>query len=128
MSNDAESVVTAFFKAMGPPYENCREGFMQFLTDDAVWQNSGLPDCKGKDACLAFLDGFAEKTGMVGLTVDVLAISTRGNQVLTERIDSFQNADGETLFDLPLMGVLEVRDGKISLWRDYFDPRPLLGG
>jgi limonene-1,2-epoxide hydrolase len=26
------------------------------------------------------------------------------------------------------MGVLEVRDGKISLWRDYFDPRPLLGG
>ena len=40
MSNDAESVVTAFFKAIGPPYENCREAFEQFLTDDALWQNS----------------------------------------------------------------------------------------
>lgn len=128
MSNDAESVVTAFFKGMAPPYENCRETFDQFLTDDAVWQNSGLPDCNGKDACLAFLDSFAEKTGMAGLTVDMLAISSRGNQVLTERLDSFQNADGETISDLPLMGVLEVTDGKISLWRDYFDPRPLLGG
>lgn len=128
MSNDAEAVVTAFFKAMGPPYENCRKAWEDFMTDDAVWLNSGFPDCNGKEACLAFLDGFAQQTGMVSLGVEMLAISSNGDTVLTERVDSFLNADGAVIADLPLMGVLKVRDGRIVHWHDYFDPRPLLGG
>ena len=127
MSTDAEAVVTAFFKAMGPPYANCRKGWEEFLTEDAVWQNSGFPDCNGKLECLAFLDGFASQTGLDSLQVEMLNISASGRSVLTERIDYFKNADGETIAPLPLMGVLEVREGEIALWHDYFDPRPLLG-
>jgi limonene-1,2-epoxide hydrolase len=129
VSNDPEAVVTAFFKAMGePPYENCRKAFLDYLADDAVWQNSGFPDCNGKEACMAFIDGFAGQTGMQTLGIETLAMSSSGDTVLTERLDSFVNADGETFAQLPLMGVLKVADGKIVHWHDYFDPRPLLGG
>jgi limonene-1,2-epoxide hydrolase len=39
--------------------------------------------------------------------------------VLNERTDRF-GMNGKWL-DLPVAGVFEVRDGKIVLWRDYFD-------
>jgi limonene-1,2-epoxide hydrolase len=126
MPSDAEAVVTAFFSKLGGPYADMRNAYIECLTEDAVWENSGFPSCKGRDACLEFLDGFAEATGLDALPIEVLAISSNGNTVLTERVDHFQTADGTKFATLPLMGVLEVRDGKISAWRDYFDPRPIL--
>jgi limonene-1,2-epoxide hydrolase len=33
---------------------------------------------------------------------------------------------GAEIFGAPVVGVLEWRDGKITQWRDYFDPGPLL--
>ena len=39
--------------------------------------------------------------------------------VMNERTDRF--VAGDATYDLPVMGVFEVHDGKISLWRDYFD-------
>jgi limonene-1,2-epoxide hydrolase len=39
--------------------------------------------------------------------------------VLNERIDRFKM--GERWVELPLAGVFEIKNGKISLWRDYFD-------
>lgn len=43
-----------------------------------------------------------------------------GNLVLNERSDRFRI--GERWLDLPVAGVFEVADdGRIALWRDYFD-------
>lgn len=43
-----------------------------------------------------------------------------GNVVMNERTDRFRL--GERWLDLPVVGVFEVDDdGKIALWRDYFD-------
>jgi limonene-1,2-epoxide hydrolase len=39
--------------------------------------------------------------------------------VMTERVDRFV-IDGEP-FSLPVMGIFEIVDDKISAWRDYFD-------
>jgi limonene-1,2-epoxide hydrolase len=39
--------------------------------------------------------------------------------VLTERIDKFEV--GGKWIALPVMGAFELREGKISAWRDYFD-------
>ena len=38
---------------------------------------------------------------------------------MNERIDRFKM--GERWIELPLAGVFEITNGKISLWRDYFD-------
>ena len=42
-----------------------------------------------------------------------------GDVVMNERTDRFL-VKGEW-YDLPVAGVFELRDGKIALWRDYFD-------
>jgi limonene-1,2-epoxide hydrolase len=41
--------------------------------------------------------------------------------VLNERIDVFRHHNGGTI-TLPVMGTVTVEDGKITVWRDYFDP------
>ena len=40
--------------------------------------------------------------------------------VMNERTDIIYLKDG-TKVELPVMGVFQFRDGKISHWRDYFD-------
>ena len=51
---------------------------------------------------------------------EVLNIAENGNVVLTERIDNFVLSDGKHL-SVPVMGTMELQDGRISAWRDYFD-------
>lgn len=46
-------------------------------------------------------------------------MSASGNEVLTERLDRLHFPTG--VVDIPLMGILVVRNGKISQWRDYSD-------
>lgn len=42
-----------------------------------------------------------------------------GTTVFNERLDRFKMSQG--WLELPVNGVWEVVDGKITLWRDYFD-------
>jgi limonene-1,2-epoxide hydrolase len=42
-----------------------------------------------------------------------------GDVVFNERLDRFEMDFG--WIDMPVTGVFEVLDGKITLWRDYFD-------
>jgi len=39
--------------------------------------------------------------------------------VIAERLDRTQA--GDKAVDLPCTGVFELEDGKIKVWRDYFD-------
>jgi len=38
---------------------------------------------------------------------------------MTERVDVFKLPSKS--FELPVMGVFEISNGKIKAWRDYFD-------
>ena len=41
---------------------------------------------------------------------------------MTERTEHFARKDGSREpFVLPVMGVFELRDGKVGAWRDYFE-------
>ncbi len=51
----------------------------------------------------------------------MLAIAETGNKVLTERIDRIIDRNGAEVMTVPVMGVFEIEDGKIAVWRDYFD-------
>jgi len=52
--------------------------------------------------------------------VDILHMVAQGPIVMTERVDHFTRDDGTTI-SLPMMGVIEVHNGLIAGWRDYFD-------
>lgn len=42
--------------------------------------------------------------------------------VMTERTEFFEHRAGtKAPFALPVMGVFELRDGKVTSWRDYFE-------
>jgi limonene-1,2-epoxide hydrolase len=41
------------------------------------------------------------------------------------RVDAFKLPN--KAFELPVMGIFEVGDGKISAWRDYFDMNQFTG-
>jgi limonene-1,2-epoxide hydrolase len=93
------------------------DALMAFVADDAVYHNIPIDPVTGKDAIRATLAGFTQ--GVDKIEFRVLNLASDGDVVLTERVDVF-HLPGTTI-QLPVMGTFEVRDGKITAWRDYFD-------
>ena len=90
---------------------------MELLTDDVEYQNMPLPPVHGKAAVRETLEALlALCTGSEWVVHRELAA---GDLVMNERTDRFEL--GGIWVDLPVAGVFELRDGRIALWRDYFD-------
>ena len=56
---------------------------------------------------------------MTGIEVIVHRQIEVGDVVMHERLDRFE-VNG-TWHEIPVAGVFEVREGKLALWRDFFD-------
>jgi len=127
---DAIATVMEFFASLETKsIDDCAAALGERVTDDFVWQNSGFPTQQSRAEAQAFLIGFSRALPMTGVRIETLAIAADGNRVVTERVDHLIDAGGTVLASVPLAGVFEVTEaGKISAWRDYLDPRPLLGG
>jgi limonene-1,2-epoxide hydrolase len=90
-----------------------------FLTDDAVYQNVGMPATVGAEAITenlgqqfaVFPDSYA---------YEMINIAAVGETVLTERLDMIKTPAGEVV-GVPVMGTFVVHDGKIARWTDYWD-------
>jgi limonene-1,2-epoxide hydrolase len=90
---------------------------LEYMTDDCVYHNIPVEPAVGKDAIRAVFAMFT--TGVEKIEFVMKNISGSGNTVLTERVDIFVLP--HVTVELPVMGTFEVRDGKITAWRDYFD-------
>ncbi|MCV7400649.1 nuclear transport factor 2 family protein [Mycobacterium fragae] len=86
------------------------------LADDLVYQNVGLPTIYGRDRAMRL---FRRMEGRAGFEVKIHRIAADGSAVLTERTDAL--IFGPLRLQFWVCGVFEVRDGRITLWRDYFD-------
>ncbi|MFK0120487.1 limonene-1,2-epoxide hydrolase family protein [Streptomyces sp. NPDC090994] len=119
---DAERVVQDFLTRMGPTPDDVRKTMDGFLTDDCVWENPGAPVCRGKAEILALLPAdFAR------LEVRFRHLATTGHTVLAERIENMLRTDGTPIaLNLRVMAAFELRDGRISAWRDYYDHTHLI--
>lgn len=113
-AQDAERVVRDLCDAFE---KHDAQAFRPFLTDDVVYHNIPMDPAVGIEAAISFIEGFF---GMCeSMVIETLHLAVVGNVVLTERIDTFKV--GDISAPLPVMGTFEIRDGKISAWRDYFD-------
>ncbi len=93
------------------------EALRQYFDEDVVYHNIPMDPAVGINATIAFIAGFF---GMCeSMTIETSHLAVRDSVVLTERVDTFRV--GQKVAALPVMGTFEVRDGKISAWRDYFD-------
>ena len=92
-----------------------------FFTDDAVYHNIPMAPVTGREAIANNIASFIRPgaPSIEAIQFHVINIAANGPVVMTERVDVFKMPDKS--FELPVMGTFEVRDGKISAWRDYFD-------
>lgn len=86
------------------------------LADDLVWQNVGLPTIRGGARARKMLRGMQ---GRMGFEVKFHRNVADGGTVLNERTDAA--IFGPLRLQFWVCGVFEVKDGRITLWRDYFD-------
>lgn len=103
----------------------------EYFADDAVYHNIPMEPVIGRDAIREFIAGFIVAFG--GIDFRVHRQVTDGGQspnaeessgvVMNERIDVF-TLNG-VVVELPVVGVFEITDGKITTWRDYFDMAPI---
>ena len=92
-----------------------------FFTDDAVYHNIPMAPVNGREAIAKNIAQFIRPgaPGIESIQFRVVNIAANGTIVMTERVDVFKLP--HKTFELPVMGTFEVRGGKISAWRDYFD-------
>ena len=91
---------------------------MAFFTPDCLYHNMPMDPVRGSEAIRAVIQGYTAAASKIEWTIHQMAENEQG-VVLTERTDRF--LFGDTWVELPVMGTFELRDGKISAWRDYFD-------
>lgn len=86
------------------------------LAEDVVYQNVGLPTIYGRSATIGV---FRRMAGRAAFDVKIHRIAADGAAVLTERTDAL--TFGPLRLQFWVCGVFEVHNGRITLWRDYFD-------
>lgn len=107
-------VVHAFLDAMAiKDYDNG----LRFIAADCEYDNVPMGKVAGPDGVRAVLEPFFAPT--IENEFVILREVTDGATVIVERLDRHRLATGWV--ELPVTGILEVHDGLITLWRDYFD-------
>ena len=86
------------------------------LDDNLVYENVGFPTIRGRARAIKLFRGMQ---GKARFEVKIHRIAVNGASVLTERTDVL--VVGPVRLQFWVCGVFEVRDGRITLWRDYFD-------
>ena len=94
-----------------------------FFTDNAVYHNIPLTPVTGREAIAKTISSFIRPgaPGIESIEFRVINIASNGPVVMTERVDVFR-LPGKS-FELQVMGIFEVSEGKIKAWRDYFDQK-----
>lgn len=128
-------IVECFFDQLGAGSRaDLRAAYADFMAHDCVYENTGLPTVRGRDAVIrtyfdegssASLTGNESLGGIQRLDVEVRHIAAARDVVFTERVDHHYDAAGNDVLTTVVAGIMEFRDAKCVAWRDYFDPSPL---
>ncbi|MBM3554150.1 MAG: limonene-1,2-epoxide hydrolase [Alphaproteobacteria bacterium] len=88
-----------------------------YFSEDGVYHNMPAAPVTGRANIVKFIGKFVSQ--WTSTEWDVLNILANGDVVIAERLD--RTRIGAKAVNLPCCGVFEMRDGKIRVWRDYFD-------
>ncbi len=107
--------VTAFMKAMEPlDYDTA----LQLVSGDCEYTNPPpIGTVRGPEGIRAVLGPFFAPT--LENEFRVIRAVSDGPLVMLERLDRHRLTDNWV--ELPVTGVYEVHEGRITYWRDYFD-------
>lgn len=91
---------------------------MTFIAENAIYHNMPDEPVTGFKEIRELLAGYA-KTEKAEIIIHRIVEAPDGT-VLTERLDRFKLPGGKWI-DCPVMGSCDIKDGKIVVWRDYYD-------
>lgn len=120
-------LVKAFFERWGKNAEDLIASFKDFIDHDCIWKQSGVPDCAGPEEAAALMEAARQWSGVETIKVDLLNLVAEGDIVISERVDIVKRADGSVISELPVVGVMEIKNGKVSRWSEYFNPSDFKG-
>jgi limonene-1,2-epoxide hydrolase len=109
-----EQIVTTVIQALERKDLDTACGLM---APDVEYDNVPLGKVVGPAAVASMLGPFFAMCDRIEWVV--LRQTASGDVVMNERVDRFEM--GGRWVELAVAGVWEVRDGKVVLWRDYFD-------
>jgi len=88
-----------------------------YFAEDGVYHNMPMAPVAGRANIERMIAGFT--ASWTETQWEILSLVGEGDVVVAERVD--RTKAGEKGVDLPCTGVFEMEDGKIKVWRDYFD-------
>ncbi|MGL4306221.1 MAG: limonene-1,2-epoxide hydrolase family protein [Mycobacteriaceae bacterium] len=106
--------VTQFLSAL-EQFDSEKAG--NLIANNIVYTNVSLPTLRGKTTVLKALTRFTKVARHFDAKIH--RITENNTVVLTERTDAMEF--GPFRMQFWVCGTFEVQDGKITLWRDYFD-------
>lgn len=115
MTTSAADVVTALIQACE---RKDLDTACSLVTDDIEYDNVPIGKVFGPDGVRKVLSGGVTQAASQIQWVVHHQVS-QGDIVMNERVDRFL-VDG-TWVEIPIAALFKVRDGKVCLWRDYFD-------
>ncbi len=119
------AIVTDFLAELSQPRPRVDE-LVSYFTTDAVWWDAPVVDppstvfareARGTDELRAKFEGLGQVLDEIR-GVDIRNLVAEGEPVLSERVDRVV-VRGQAV-DIEICAVFKIRDGKISLWRDYY--------
>ena len=92
------------------------------FTEDGVLHSMMIDPIKGREAIRPRIKFLVDNA--THMDIKPRNIATVGNTVFLERTDSFtfKGHSGS----VPVVGVLDIKDGKVAEWREYYDRAELL--
>ena len=88
-----------------------------YFCEDGAYHNMPTGPVKGRKNVEEMIRGFI--SSWTETEWEILHLVVQGEVVIAERVD--RTKAGDKSVDLPCTGVFEMKEGKIKVWRDYFD-------
>ena len=114
MDHDNEAIIREFIAAwshLDP------EELAGYFAEDGVYHNMPTGPVAGRENVKQMITGFT--ASWTETEWEIVHLVSAGDVVIAERVD--RTKAGDKGVDLPCTGVFEMKDGKIRVWRDYFD-------
>ena len=120
MGADEERVVLEFLRATEGQTQDV-DAMISLMADNLIWQiNVPLaPVIVGLDDARAEIERQNKFVTGMQPGSELLSIASNGPTVFTERVDVVHI--GRKSVSFRINGLFEVHDGKITVWREYFD-------
>ena len=112
--NENERIVRKFIAAWSRLDAN---ELVEYFTEDGVYHNMPAKPVKGRENLREFIGAFLASWNKTEW--DIVNLLSDGDIVMVERLDRTV-ADGKPV-NLPCCGVFQMKNGRIEVWRDYFD-------